>query len=63
MAYVEMTLTMARVLFQSDMKKASTRGQGAPGLELGRTRTNEYQVQDIFICKEGSMVEFSAAQG
>jgi hypothetical protein len=61
MAYVEMMLAMARVLFLSDMKKASTRGQGAPGLELGRMRTNKYQVQDIFIYNQGSMVEFSAA--
>jgi cytochrome P450 len=59
MAYVEMMITMARVLFQFDMKLASTMGEGGPSLGWGRHRRQEMQVKDHFNGqREGPMVEF-----
>jgi len=59
MAYLEMMITMARVLFQFDMKLTSTVGEGGPGLGWGRHRREERQIKDHFNgSREGPMVEF-----
>jgi cytochrome P450 len=59
MAYVEMMITMARVLFQFDMKLTSTMGEGGVNMAWGRHRREEMQVKDHFNGqREGPMVEF-----
>ncbi|KAL2266815.1 hypothetical protein VTJ83DRAFT_6167 [Remersonia thermophila] len=62
LAYVEMTNTLARVLFMYDVRKAvgvADPGEGAPGAEWGRHRPGEFQLIDTFTSlKHGPMVEF-----
>ncbi|KAF3033777.1 hypothetical protein E8E11_001666 [Didymella keratinophila] len=50
LAYVELTVTIARVLYLYDLRLApgTTLGAGNKDLEVGRTRANEYQIQDVF---------------
>jgi cytochrome P450 len=62
LAYVEMTNTLARVLFMYDLRKAvgvADPGEGNPGAEWGRHRPGEFQLIDTFTSlKNGPMVEF-----
>ncbi|KAL2130086.1 hypothetical protein VTI74DRAFT_6924 [Chaetomium olivicolor] len=62
LAYVEMSLTLARVLFMYDVRKAvgvADPAEGKPGAEWGRERVGEFQLVDIFTSlKNGPMVEF-----
>jgi cytochrome P450 len=61
MAYVELTLTLARVLWQFDVRLApgTNIGEGRPDLEEGRRRTMEYQLKDTFTSvKDGPLVQF-----
>ncbi|AEO58519.1 cytochrome P450-like protein [Thermothelomyces thermophilus ATCC 42464] len=62
LAYVEMTLTLARVLFLYDLRKAvgvADPGEGKPGAGYGRDRVGEFQLVDTFTSlKDGPMVEF-----
>lgn len=63
LAYVEMTVTIARVLYLYDLRLApgTTLGAGAKDLEVGRTRATEYQIQDVFASKkDGPMLQFRA---
>lgn len=61
MAYMEMLITMARVLVLFDIRAVGTLGEGGPDLEVGRQRKGDYQVKDCFISsKDGPMVEFKA---
>jgi cytochrome P450 len=61
MAYMEMMITMARVLKLFDMRVVGTVGEGSPDGELGRQRIGEFQVKDCFVSlKDGPMVEFKA---
>ena len=65
LAYLELTVTVARLLFLLDIKAAEgdTIGQGAPDLMWGRRNENEFQVRDAFIaCKDGPMVQFKIRQ-
>ncbi|KAK3312883.1 cytochrome P450-like protein [Apodospora peruviana] len=61
LAYLEMTITLARVLFLYDLRRAqgvADPGEGG-GEEWGRHRTGEYQLVDTFTSlKDGPMVEF-----
>lgn len=60
MAYVEMMITMARILFQFDMKLTSTLGEGGPNLGWGRHRKGEIQLKNHFNGqREGPTVEFT----
>lgn len=64
LAYVEMSITLARVLFLYDLRKAEgvvDPGEGRVGAEWGRDRVGEFQLVDTFTSlKDGVMVEFRA---
>jgi cytochrome P450 len=63
LAYVELTVTIARVLFLYDLRVApgTTLGAGREDLEIGRRRTTEYQTQDVFASKkDGPILQFRA---
>jgi hypothetical protein len=53
MAYLEMSLTIARTLWYFDFEKASGEagklGGGSPGAEYGRRRPDEFQVYESFV--------------
>ncbi|KAF2690632.1 cytochrome P450 [Lentithecium fluviatile CBS 122367] len=61
LAYVELTVTIARVLYMYDLRLApgTTLGAGREDLEVGRTRVTEYQIEDRFAsCKDGPILQF-----
>ena len=61
LAYVELTVTIARVLYLYDLRLApgTTLGEGSADLELGRTRATEYQIEDRFASmKDGPLLQF-----
>ncbi|KAF2117998.1 benzoate 4-monooxygenase cytochrome-like protein P450 [Lophiotrema nucula] len=61
LAYVELSLTIARVLFLYDLRSApgATLGGGSADLEVGRTRPSEYQIDDHFASsKDGPVLQF-----
>lgn len=63
LAYVELTVTIARVLYMYDLRLAPgmTLGEGRADLEVGRTRPSEYQIEDRFASmKDGPMLQFRA---
>jgi cytochrome P450 len=63
LAYVELSLTIARVLYMYDLRLApgTTLGAGSADLEVGRTRPMEYQIEDRFASmKDGPMLQFRA---
>ena len=63
LAYQEISLIIARVVWQHDMRiqPGSTIGEGHSGLGWGRKRKNEFQLQDRFVSThKGPMVEFKA---
>ncbi|KAF2466934.1 cytochrome P450 [Lindgomyces ingoldianus] len=63
LAYVELTVTIARVLFLYDLRLApgTTLGEGGSDLEIGRTRSSEYQIEDRFASmKDGPVLQFRA---
>ena len=60
LAYVELTVTIARVLFLYDLRltPGSSLGAGSQDLEGGRNRDKEYQIQDVFASKkDGPMLQ------
>ncbi|KAI1332501.1 isotrichodermin C-15 hydroxylase [Xylariaceae sp. FL0255] len=61
LAYIEMSTTLARVLYMYDLRKAAgpDPAEGRPDLEWGRHRASEFQTIDQFTSlKDGPMVEF-----
>lgn len=65
LAYIEMSTTIARLLFLYDLRKAPgpDPGEGNPSLEWGRQRSWEYQLVDQFTSlKDGPLVEFRKRQ-
>ena len=61
MAYAELSILLARVVWLFDMrlKEGSTLGEGNPALGKGRTRRNEFQLYDKFVSMtDGPLVEF-----
>jgi cytochrome P450 len=65
LAYVELTVTIARVLFPYDLRLApgSTLGAGNKDLEVGRRRASEYQIEDRFAStKDGPNLQFRARE-
>ncbi|KAL5120168.1 hypothetical protein ACEQ8H_001994 [Pleosporales sp. CAS-2024a] len=61
LAYVELTVTIARVLYEFDMRLApgTHLGAGNKDLEPGRNEPSEYQIMDVFASKkDGPMLEF-----
>lgn len=55
MAYMELMLTLARLLWSYDMKLAPNNlgriGEGTPGNGFGRERRHEFQMEDIFVSR------------
>ncbi|CZR50298.1 uncharacterized protein PAC_00170 [Phialocephala subalpina] len=63
LAYAELTVTLARVLFLFYLREAEGEliGGGKPELGFGRKRKNEYQIQDRFVgARDGPIIEFKA---
>jgi len=61
LAYVELSVALARVLFAFDMRltPGTSVGEGRPDLEVGRRRTMEFQLKDTFTSlKDGPVVQF-----
>ncbi|KAH6668121.1 isotrichodermin C-15 hydroxylase [Plectosphaerella plurivora] len=62
LAYVEMSVAIARTLYSYDLRKAvgiADPGEGSPSFEYGRHRVGEFQLSDTFTSvKDGAMVEF-----
>jgi len=61
LAYVELTVTIARVLFLYDLRLAPgmNLGGGGKDMEVGRERANEYQIEDRFASKkDGPILQF-----
>jgi len=61
MAYAELTMTLARVLYLYDMRLASGSrlGEGSVDVGSGRQGGVEFQIEDIFTAeKDGPLVEF-----
>jgi cytochrome P450 len=62
MAYMEMTIALARIMWLYDMRLApgTNVGEGGyPGAPYGRHRKEEFQLEDIFVSeKDGPMVQF-----
>jgi cytochrome P450 len=60
LAYVELTVTIARVLYSFDMRLApgTDLGAGREDLEPGRNMSSEYQIMDVFASKkEGPILQ------
>lgn len=65
MAYMELTIALARVVYLYDMRLSpgSHIGEGSPDLEFGRHRAMEFQLKDTFTsAKDGPLVEFAGRQ-
>lgn len=63
LAMAEISLTMARVLWRFDFRKARGElgqiGEGIPGVRTGRHRVNEFQLEDHLTgIKNGPWIEF-----
>lgn len=63
LAMMEISLTLARVVWQYDFRKAEGLlgriGEGTAGARRGRHRINEFQLQDhLTSIKNGPMIEF-----
>lgn len=66
MAYMELSLAIAYLLWHYDVraKSGDPTGEGAPDKGLGRKRKGEYQLFDHFVCaKDGPIVELRTRQG
>ncbi|KAF2027825.1 cytochrome P450 [Setomelanomma holmii] len=65
LAYVELTVTIARVLYLYDLRLApgTDLGAGRVDLEPGRTMASEYQIMDVFASKkDGPALQFRARE-
>jgi cytochrome P450 len=63
LAYMELSLALARMLWQYDVRlvEGDKTGEGGPGKAWGRTRTQEYQLEDVWLVKrDGPVVKFRA---
>lgn len=63
MAYLELSLALARLVWAFDMRlapgEAGRVGEGRKGMGYGREREHEFQLQDIFVSeKKGPIAEF-----
>lgn len=67
LAYVEMTISLARTLWLYEVRRSVgvvDTAEGRSGAEWGRDKTDEMQLMDTFTsCKEGVMVDFRRREG
>ena len=65
LAYLMLTIALARLLYLHDVKvpEGNTIGEGAPDLMWGRRNKNQFQLTDCFIAaKQGPMAQFKRRQ-
>jgi cytochrome P450 len=66
LAYLQLKLTLAHMLYHYDIRDAPNdpvRGGGGPGLEEGRRREDEFQLKDAFgFGRDGPVVQFKRVQ-
>ena len=66
MAYMELSITLARLIWLFDIKFAAGQersGGGGPGQGHGRERENEYQLTDMFVSdRSGPVLQFRRRQ-
>jgi cytochrome P450 len=64
LAYMEMTIAIAKVVYRYDVRRVDqdTTGAGSPELGWGRRNKGEYQVNDAFVAaaRHGPKVQFKA---
>jgi cytochrome P450 len=61
MAYLELSVTLARVLWEFDVRlvPGTSVGEGHSGMDVGRERSDEYQLKDTFTSvKDGPILQF-----
>lgn len=59
LAYLELSLCLARMMFMMDFETVNSLGEGGPGLGRGRERKEEFQVIDMFSSnKKGPVLRF-----
>lgn len=59
LAYLELSLCLARMMFMMDFEAVNSLGEGAPGMGRGRERKEEFQVIDMFSSnKQGPVLRF-----
>jgi len=59
LAYLELSLCLARMIFMMDFEAVDSLGEGCPGLGRGRERKEEFQVTDMFSSnKKGPVLRF-----
>lgn len=63
LAYLELTLALATMVFMMDFRTVGTLGEGAPGMGRGRERKQEFQIVDMFSSnKQGPVLQFSVSE-
>lgn len=65
LAYLEMSLALAMILWTMDFETVDGRGEGKPGSGvMGRERKEEFQIVDMFSSsKEGPVLRFRRREG
>jgi cytochrome P450 len=66
MAYLELSISLAKVLWEYEMRVApgTSAGEGRVGMEHGRERSSEYQLKDTFTSvKNGPILQFRRREG
>ena len=59
LAYLQISLLIAHVIWRMDFQSAGAEGQGRPELGWGRDKEDEFQLWDVFSAnKEGPMLRF-----
>lgn len=59
LAYLELSLALARLVFLMDFEAVNTTGGGEPGAGAGRDRAEEFQIWDMFSSnKKGPVLRF-----
>lgn len=63
LAYLELSLALATMMFMMDFRAAGTLGEGAIGMGRGRERKEEFQIVDMFSSnKQGPILQFSITE-
>lgn len=65
LAYLEMSIVMAKILYRADVRavQGDELGAGRPDLMWGRRNKTHFQTRDVFVsAREGPMVQFKPAQ-
>lgn len=61
LAYLELSLALARLVWLMDFEAVDSTGAGGPGLGRGRERIEEFQIVDMFSSnKQGPVLRFRA---